>query len=71
MQTVTVQIRIFPNDVSLLKEMGSEYIKTVNLLAEQAETSGAFPKLSSKDVDAKLPSAVKNQAIRDARSIHN
>ncbi|MCP3773653.1 transposase [Paenibacillus sp. MZ04-78.2] len=71
MQTVTVQIRIFPNDVSLLKEMGDEYIKTVNLLTEQAEASGAFPKLTSKDVDAKLPSAVKNQAIRDARSIHN
>ncbi|MFB6367227.1 RNA-guided endonuclease InsQ/TnpB family protein [Paenibacillus elgii] len=71
MQTVTVQIRIFPNDVSLLKEMGNEYIKTVNLLTEQAEASGTFPKLTSKDVDAKLPSAVKNQAIRDARSIHN
>ncbi|SCW54889.1 transposase, IS605 OrfB family, central region [Paenibacillus tianmuensis] len=71
MQTITVQIRIFPNDVSLLKEMGDEYIKTVNLLTEQAEASGTFPKLTSKDVDAKLPSAVKNQAIRDARSIHN
>ncbi|MCP3773361.1 transposase [Paenibacillus sp. MZ04-78.2] len=71
MQTVTVQIRICPNNVSLLKEMGDEYIKTVNLLTEQAEASGAFPKLTSKDVDAKLPSAVKNQAIRDARSIHN
>lgn len=70
MQTVTVQIRIFPNNVSLLKEMGGEYIKTVNLLTEQAEASGTFPKLTSKDVDAKLPSAVKNQAIRDARSIH-
>ncbi|MFB6367252.1 RNA-guided endonuclease InsQ/TnpB family protein [Paenibacillus elgii] len=51
--------------------MGNEYIKTVNLLTEQAEASGTFPKLTSKDVDAKLPSAVKNQAIRDARSIHN
>lgn len=70
MPTVTVQIRIFPNDVSLLKEMGDEYIQTVNLLTEQAEASGTFPKLTSKDVDAKLPSAVKNQAIRDARSIH-
>ncbi|MBU7314726.1 RNA-guided endonuclease InsQ/TnpB family protein [Paenibacillus oleatilyticus] len=70
MQTVTVQIRIFPNDVSLQKEMGGEYIKTVNLLTEQAEELGTFPKLTSKDVDAKLPSAVKNQAIRDARSIH-
>ncbi|AJY74458.1 RNA-guided endonuclease InsQ/TnpB family protein [Paenibacillus beijingensis] len=70
MQTVTVQIRIFPNDVSLLKEMGNEYIQTVNRLTEQAETAGVFPKLTSKDVEANLPSAIRNQAIRDARSIH-
>lgn len=70
MQTVTVQIRIFPNEVFLLKEIGDEYIKAVNLLTEQAEASGTFPKLTSKDVDAKLPSAVRNQAIRDAQGIH-
>lgn len=70
MQTVTVQIRIFPSEPSLLKEMGDEYIKTINRLTEQAESSGTFPPLTSKDVDARLPSAVKNQAIRDAQSIH-
>jgi hypothetical protein len=63
MPTVTAQIRIFSNDASLLKEMGDEYIQTVNRLTEQAEASGTFPKLTSKNVDAKLPSAVKNQAI--------
>lgn len=70
MQTVTVQIRIFPSDASLLKEMGNEYIQVVNRLTEQAEISGTFSKLTSKDVEANLPSAVRNQAIRDARSIH-
>lgn len=70
MQTVTVQIRIFPNDTSLLKEIGNEYIKTVNYITEQAEASGVFPKLTSKDVEANLPSAIRNQAVRDARSIH-
>ncbi|MBP1991851.1 RNA-guided endonuclease InsQ/TnpB family protein [Paenibacillus eucommiae] len=70
MQTITVQIRIFPSDPSLLKEAGNEYIQTVNLLTEQAEASGVFPKLTSKDIKANLPSAVRNQAIRDARSIH-
>jgi IS605 OrfB family transposase len=70
MQTVTVQIRIFPSAPSILKEMGNEYIKTVNSLTEQSEASGAFPKLTSRDVQANLPSAVRNQAIRDARSIH-
>ncbi|WP_233532465.1 hypothetical protein [Paenibacillus alkalitolerans] len=71
MQTVTVQIRIFPSDVSVLKEMGDEYIQTVNRLTEHVELLGTFPKLTSKDVAANLPSAVRNQAIRDARSIHN
>ena len=48
MQTVTVQIRIFPTSPSLLKEMGNEYIKTVNQLTEQAEAAGTFPKITSK-----------------------
>ncbi|TDL48196.1 transposase [Paenibacillus dendritiformis] len=69
MQTVTIQIRIFPSNPSILVDMGNEYIRTVNRLAEQAEASGTFPKLTSKTVQANLPSAVKNQAIRDAKSI--
>ncbi|MCD9025338.1 transposase [Cohnella sp. NL03-T5] len=71
MQTVTVQIRIFPNNPALLRELGKEYMETVNQLTEYAKTIGTFPKLTSKDVIANLPSAVRNQAIRDARSIHN
>ena len=59
------------NHPVLFEEMGNEYIKIVNQLTEQAEAVGAFPKLTSKDVEANLPSAVKNQAIRDAKSIHN
>ncbi|CAM4013098.1 transposase [Paenibacillus alkaliterrae] len=69
-QTITVQLRIFPSDPTLLKQIGTEYIQTVNRLTEQAEGLAVFPKLSSKDIQAHLPSAVKNQAIRDARSIH-
>ncbi|MEK3790775.1 transposase [Paenibacillus sp. FSL R7-0204] len=49
--------------------MGNEYIRTVNELTEQAERSGTFPKLTSKTIHANLPSAVKNQVIRDAKSL--
>ncbi|MFC5405883.1 transposase, partial [Cohnella soli] len=70
MQTVTVQIRIFPVDPALLREHGTAYIDTVNLLTMQAECAGTFPKLTSKDIRANLPSAIRNQVIRDARSIH-
>lgn len=69
MQTVTVQIRLFPSNPSVLIAMGTEYIRVVNGLTEQAEASGTFPKLTSKTVNANLPSAVKNQLIRDAKSI--
>ncbi len=71
MQTVTVQVRIFPTHPDLLRELGKQYVETVNQLTEQAKLLGAFPKLTSKDIQASLPSAVKNQVIRDARSIHN
>ncbi|WP_339808920.1 transposase [Paenibacillus sp. FSL R7-0337] len=69
LQTVTIQIRIFPTHPSVLVDMGGEYIRTVNELTEQAERSGTFPKLTSKTVHANLPSAVKNQVIRDAKSL--
>ncbi|MFC6653821.1 RNA-guided endonuclease InsQ/TnpB family protein [Paenibacillus rhizoplanae] len=69
LQTVTIQIRICPTDPSVLVDMGGEYIRTVNELTEQAERSGTFPKLTSKTVRANLPSAVKNQVIRDAKSL--
>ncbi|MGF7033433.1 IS605 OrfB family transposase [Paenibacillus mucilaginosus] len=69
MQTVTIQIRILPDNPSVLVDIGNEYIRTVNELTEQAEVSGTFPKLTSKTVHANLPSAVKNQLIRDAKSI--
>ncbi|MFC5406452.1 RNA-guided endonuclease InsQ/TnpB family protein [Cohnella soli] len=70
MQTVTVQIRIFPVEPALLREHGTAYIDTVNVLTMQAECAGTFPKLTSKDIRANLPSAIRNQVIRDASSIH-
>ncbi|TFE19858.1 transposase, partial [Cohnella luojiensis] len=70
MQTITVQIRIFPDNPTLLREHGNAYIEATNRLTMQAERAGTFPHLTSKDIEAKLPSAVRNQIIRDARSIH-
>ncbi|MFB6365465.1 hypothetical protein ACFCP7_15525 [Paenibacillus elgii] len=70
MQTVTVQIRIFPNDVSLLKEMGDEYIKTVNLLTEQAEASGTFPKLTSKRTCIEGPPSSSKTSEEPSGSLH-
>ncbi|TFE22817.1 transposase, partial [Cohnella luojiensis] len=60
MQTITVQIRIFPDNPTLLREHGNAYIEATNRLTMQAERAGTFPHLTSKDIEAKLPSAVRN-----------
>ncbi|MEK3682358.1 RNA-guided endonuclease InsQ/TnpB family protein [Paenibacillus sp. FSL R10-2736] len=69
MQSVTIKIRFFPSNSIELKSLSREYIRVINLLTEQAEQEISFPKLTTKHVEAKLPSAVLNQAIRDAKSI--
>ncbi|ASA20138.1 RNA-guided endonuclease InsQ/TnpB family protein [Paenibacillus donghaensis] len=69
MQSVTIKIRFFPSNSIELKLLSREYIRAINSLTEQAEKEGSFPKLTTKDVEAKLPSAVLNQAIRDAKSV--
>jgi putative transposase len=69
MQLLTVKIRIFPAQPEPLRQLSREYIRIVNDLTEQAEKHGSFPKVTTKDVEAHLPSAVLNQAIRDAKSV--
>lgn len=69
MQALTVKIRLFPDQPAILHRLGNEYIRIVNQLTERAEQLGAFPKMTTKDVETILPSAVSNQAIRDAKSV--
>ena len=70
MQALTVKIRIFPDDTNAFYQLSQEYIRVVNRLVEQAWEEGSFPKVSTKHIDAALPSAVLNQAIRDAKSVY-
>jgi putative transposase len=70
MQALTVKIRIFPDQPDVLRRLGKEYTRVVNQLTEQAEQLGMFPKKTTKDVESILPSAVCNQAIRDAKSVY-
>ncbi|EEM44203.1 Transposase [Bacillus thuringiensis serovar pakistani str. T13001] len=51
--------------IRLLEQSSHEYIKLIHtLVSEMVEA-----KKSTKDIQANLPSAVKNQAIKDAKSI--
>ena len=72
----TVPIRLYPTpeQAALLRAHCQEYISTVNVLVAALD-SDVLPEggkgTSTKDFTAALPSAVKNQALRDARSVWN
>ena len=68
---VTVKFKILPTkeQEQYLKETLNEYITTVNNIV-QSMINNKNIKLTSKDIEAKLPSAVKNQAIQDAKSVY-
>ncbi len=70
MQALTVKVRISPDHPNVLRQLGTEYVRVVNQLSKQAEQLGVFPKVTTKDVESDLPSAVCNQAIRDAKSVY-
>jgi putative transposase len=68
----TYQVRLYPTPEQghLLMAHCQEYISTVNVLASALDTD-VIPHegFSTKDFVAALPSCVKNQALRDARSV--
>lgn len=70
-QTITVKIKLLPTKEqdSILQNMSHTYITTINTLVSEMVTEKKNIKKSSKDISAYLPSAVKNQAIKDAKSI--
>jgi putative transposase len=70
----TAQVRLYPTpaQAALLRAHCQEYISTINVLVAALD-SDMLPDggkgISTKDFTAILPSAVKNQALRDARSL--
>jgi putative transposase len=70
--TTTVQVRLHPTPEQsrLLMAHCQEYISTVNALVAAQEMEILPEKASTKDFIANLPSAVKNQALRDAQSVY-
>lgn len=70
-QTITVKIKLLPTkeQAVILTEMSRTYISTINNLVSEMVKEKKSTKKSSKDIDVLLPSAVKNQAIKDAKSV--
>jgi IS605 OrfB family transposase len=68
----TVQVRLYPTpgQAMLLMAHAQEYISTVNVLVQACDAGMIEEGFSTKDFTAGLPSACKNQALRDAKSVH-
>ena len=69
--TLTAQVMLKPTkeQESLLNTTMSEYISLVNDILDYAIAIDKMPKLSSASVHAPLPSCVRAQCCRDAKSI--
>ena len=70
MQT-TVLVRLYPTPAQAahLRAHTQEYLSTINVLVQALDSDVLPQDASTKDFTAVLPSAVKNQALRDARSV--
>lgn len=70
-QTITVKIKLYPTkeQASILNEMCQTFISGINTLVSEMVKEKKALKKTSKDVDVPLPSAVKNQAIKEAKSV--
>jgi len=67
--TVKIKLLLNKNQSELLSETMKTYINLVNRIVSDYVSADSNLKYTSKDVFADLPSAVKNQAIRDATSV--
>jgi IS605 OrfB family transposase len=67
----TLPVRLYPtpDQAATLRAHCQEYINTVNVLVAALDSDVLAEGASTKDFTAALPSAVKNQALRDARSV--
>ena len=65
----TVKLYMSKTEYMLVKDTMETYISTVNRIVSDAVNGTSIAKLTTKDVNANLPSALINQCIRDARSI--
>lgn len=66
-------IKLYPTKYQkdLIVDAMSEYISSVNSVVFIASSGTSIKKYSSKDISANLPSAIRAQVCRDARSIVN
>lgn len=64
-------VKVYPTEYQkiLIVQTMMEYLATVNGLVSDAVSGHSIAKTTTADVNTNLPSALKNQCIRDARSM--
>ena len=67
--TTSLKLELNSEGEAVLRAEMEKYIACVNSLVSLHLSGTSIQKFSSKDVVAELPAAVKNQAIRDAKSV--
>lgn len=65
----TVKLKLNKEQLQLINYAMDEYICAVNNIVSLAVSGTDISKFGSGDIVANIPSACKNQAIRDAKSI--
>lgn len=65
----TIKLYMTNEQRSYVTTAMGEYIRTVNRLVSDSISGISISRYTSRDVDAALPSAIKNQCVRDAKSI--
>lgn len=65
----TIKLYMSKTEYQLVKDTMNTYIATVNSIVSDAVSGISIAKLTTKDVNTNLPSALTNQCIRDAKSI--
>ncbi|ALZ64635.1 hypothetical protein FORC13_p150 (plasmid) [Bacillus cereus] len=70
-QTIMVKVKLLLTKVQiqLLEQSSQEYIKVINTLVSEMVEAKKSTKKSTKDIKANIPSAVKNQAIKDENNV--
>ncbi|MZQ76223.1 MAG: transposase [Peptoclostridium sp.] len=68
MKTVKIKLKPTKSQTIELSRLSREYISQANLLIQTAVTEGKFPKATSKHIDSNIPSVIKNELIRYAKT---
>lgn len=67
-KTVKIKLKPTKSQATELQRLSMEYINQANLLIQNAVSSGSFPKITSKHINSNIPSVIKNELIRYAKT---